>query len=313
MGSAAVSGFTLRQLRYFCAIAGAGSISAAAEAERVSRSTLAAALDELERELGATLCTRNRAHGIQLTAQGEVVYGKAVALLKQAEELGGSGNGAALSGPLSIGCFASLAPTILPAVHAHFEREHPDVTLTVTTANQSTLVQQLRSGEIELAVMYNMHHDREFTTARLYDTAMHVILAADHPLAALDVVPLSALEEEPLILLDSSPGASNVLGFLAANAVTPRIRLRTTHFELVRSLVARGLGYSLFIQRPRNGRSYEGLPVAARPLDPHPPLERVSIVWPAQRTLSAKAGRFVEIAGEHVAEFRPQDLYSEEA
>src|SRR5690606_10350819 len=63
VGSAAVSGFTLRQLRYFCAIAGAGSISAAAEAERVSRSTLAAALDELERELGATLCTRNRAHG----------------------------------------------------------------------------------------------------------------------------------------------------------------------------------------------------------------------------------------------------------
>ncbi|MCW4384373.1 LysR substrate-binding domain-containing protein [Salinibacterium sp. SYSU T00001] len=305
-----MTSLTLRQLRYFCAIAGAGSISAAADQEHISRSALAAALDDLEEALGMQLCVRNRAHGIQLTAEGRRVFERALALLQQADELAGTDDGRHLAGPLSIGCFASLAPTVIPAVHSHLEREHPEVTLTITTADQSTLVQQLRSGEIELAVAYNMHLDREFSSVQLYDTAMHVILAPEHPLAALDVVPLTALEEEPLIALDSSPGAANILAYFAANGLAPRIRLRTTHFELVRSLVARNLGYSIFIQRPRNGSSYEGLPLIARPLDPAPPSERVSIVWPAARPLSAKARRFVAIAQEHVPEIRPEDLYA---
>lgn len=305
-----MSQFTLRQLRYFCAIASTGSISAAAAQEHVSRSAVAAALDELERSLKSQLCTRHKSHGIVLTASGQHIFDQALSLLRSAENLAASAGLRELSGPLAIGCYPSLAPTILPQMVKLFDRLHPDVELSIHPADQATLLQQLKSGDLELAIMYNMHLDRRVETARLYDTAMHVILAAGHPLAESGVVRARDLENEPMILLDAPPSVDDIMAYFTAQGLSPTVRHRTRHFELARSLVAQGLGYSLFIQRPRNPSSYEGLPVLARALDPQPHLERVSVVWPAGRTLSGKARRFVELAQQHVASYEPEPLYA---
>lgn len=305
-----MNNFTLRQLSYFRSIASTGSISAAAEREHVSRSAMAAALDELERALRTQLCSRHRSSGIALTPAGEHVFERAISLLREADDLEAAADGRKLSGAVSVGCFPSLAPTVLPTMFKLFEGLHPDVTVDPVSADQETLLQQLRSGAIELAVMYNMHLDQTFETVRLYDTAMHVILPAEHPLAAGDAVPTAALEPEPMILLEVPPSAEDVLSYFRAHGLSPNVRLRTPHFELVRSLVAQGLGYSLFIQRPRIHQSYEGLPIAARALEPRPHLERVSVVWPAGRRLSSKARRFVELAREHVDSYAPEPLYS---
>jgi DNA-binding transcriptional LysR family regulator len=266
-------------------------------------------LDELERALRTRLCIRNKASGVALTAAGELVFERAISLLREADDLEAAAGGQRLSGAIRIGCFPSLAPTILPTLFRVFDRLHPDVTLDPVSADQEELLQRLRSGDIELAVMYNMHLDRAFETVRLYDTAMHVILAADHPLAAEEAVPATALEREPMILLEVPPSAEDVLSYFTMQGLSPHVRLRTPHFELVRSLVAQGLGYSLFIQRPRIHQSYEGLPIAAKALDPRPHLERASIVWPAGRRLSSKARRFVELAREHVETYAPVSLY----
>jgi len=304
-----MSQFTLRQLRYFCAIASTGSISAAAAREHVSRSAMAAALDELERALKSQLCTRHKSHGVVLTASGQYVFEQALSLLRSAENLEATAGARELAGPLAVGCYPSLAPTILPQLVKLFERLHPEVELSIHPADQETLLQQLKAGDLELAIMYNMHLDRRVETAWLYDTAMHVILAAGHPLAESSVVRARDLENEPMILLDAPPSADDILSYFTAQGLAPTVRHRTRHFELARSLVAQGLGYSLFIQRPRNPSSYEGLPVLARALDPQPHLERVSVVWPAGRTLSAKALRFIELAQQNVASYAPEALY----
>ncbi|MFV2195324.1 LysR family transcriptional regulator [Nocardiopsis sp. LOL_012] len=296
-------------MTYFCSIASTGSISAAAEREHVSRSAVAAALDDLERALRTRLCTRHKSSGVVLTPAGEHVFESALSLLREADELRAAVDGRGLSGTLSVGCFPSLAPTLLPTMFTLFERLHPDVTLDPVTADQETLLRGLRSGAVEIAVMYNMHLDRAFKAVRLYDTAMHVILAGDHPLAAGDTVSAADLEPEPLLLLEVPPSAEDVLGYFRTQGLSPRVRLRTPHFELVRSLVAQGVGYSLFIQLPRIRHSYEGLPVAARALEPRPHLERVSVVWPAGRRLSGRARRFVELARENVDAYAPQPLY----
>ncbi|RNL87466.1 LysR substrate-binding domain-containing protein [Halostreptopolyspora alba] len=305
-----MSNFTLRQLSYFCSIASTGSISAAAEREHVSRSAMTAALDELERALRTQLCSRHRSSGVVLTPAGDRVFEHAISLLREADDLEATADGQRLSGTITVGCFPSLAPTILPTMFTLFERLHPEVTVDPTAADQETLLQRLRSGAIELAVMYNMHLDHAFETVRLYDTAMHVILSAEHPLAGGRTVSAAALESEPMILLEVPPSAEDVLSYFKAQGLSPNVRLRTSHFELVRSLVAQGLGYSLFIQRPRIHQSYEGLPLVARALDPRPHLERVSVVWPAGRRLSSKARRFVELAREHAGSYAPEPLYS---
>lgn len=301
-----MNNFTLRQLSYFCAVASTGSISAAAEQEHVSRSAISSALDELERALRTPLCTRHKSSGVALTSAGHYVFERAISLLRDADDLEATAGGQRLAGALSVGCFPSLAPTILPTMFKLFDRIHPDVSLHPVATDQESLTRSLWGGDIELAIMYNMHLDRSLRSTKLYDTAMHVILPARHHLAAGSAVHTPALEQEPLILLDVPPSTDDVLGFFRGQGLSPNIRLRTSHFELVRSLVAQGLGYSLFIQRPRINESYEGLPLVARPLTPRPHLERVSIIWPAGRRLSSRARRFIELAQEHVDTYAPE-------
>lgn len=301
--------FTLRQLAHFRAIAAHGSIARAAEHANVSRSALASSLDELERALRAQLFRRQKAHGVDLTPVGEALLDRAVSLLDAADDFEAHASSATLAGPLRVGCFASLAPTIVPTMLECFADQHPAVDLHVEVDSQDVLVRSLRRGDLDVAVLYNMHYDRSLATAALFDTTMHVILGAGHALAGEPVVALALLEHEPMILLDTPRSADDILGYFQHHGVVPTIRHRTRHFELVRSLVARGMGYSLFIQLPRNQYSYEGLPVLARPLDPRPHLERASVVWLRGRPLTRRAARFIDLAVEHREAFRPPSVY----
>ncbi len=125
---------------------------------------------------------------------------------------------------------------------------------------------------------------------------MHAILPADHPLAADDAVPLAALAGEPLVLLDVEESAARVVELFAPLGLTPRIGFRTGSFELIRSLVARGFGYSLQLQRPWGDRTYEGMPLAVRRIEPSPQPDVVRIAWPERVLLTARAQAVVATA-----------------
>jgi len=118
----------MRQLAAFVAVAETGTISAAAERLHLSPSALSSALTELERALKVQLCVRRRSFGIQLTRTGESVLVRARALLQQAGELESDalGTGGSVSGPIAIGCYPALGPTVLPSMIAGFTRENPD-------------------------------------------------------------------------------------------------------------------------------------------------------------------------------------------
>ncbi len=281
--------FTFRQLEYFRAIAMNGSISAASDHERISRSALAAALDELERSLGCQLLIRHKSQGVVLTAAGEKFLGMAHELLQGAEDMEASVKGGELSGSLSVGCFTSLGPTLIPRLFDYFRRHHPLVTLRAYTEPLDRLVELVRSGEIELAVSYNLDFDPSLESEPLYTARLHAILSADHPLAGGDSVAAADLEAEPLILLDTPPSPEFIRNYFVAHGFMPNLQHRFTNFEVIRSLVARGAGYSLVIQRPAVDRSYEGLELVARPLTPLPPAEVVSCAWSANRRLSTNA------------------------
>ena len=176
--------FTLRQLEYFRAIAMNGSISAASEQERMSRSALASALDDLERSLGCQLFLRHKAHGMVLTPAGEQILGRARELLEGARDLEAAAAGGELGGVLAIGCFSSLGPTLLPRLFEYFRVHHPQVVLRTYTEPVDRLVELLQSGEIELAVSYDLALEPALETEPLYPARLHAILPPDHRLAA---------------------------------------------------------------------------------------------------------------------------------
>lgn len=297
-----MANFTLQQLRYFCAVARTGSISAAAKAELVSRSTIAAALDELELSLQTRLFSRHKASGTVLTDSGHQVLDRALVLLGLAADLADSTTGSVLSGHLSVGCYPSLAPRVLPALVAFFTREHPGVELLVHSASELDLVKSCGSGEYDLVISYDLNRHGSLRTTILYETTLHVILPADHPLGREPVVSASDLAGRPLILADMNRGGAmaqtgvNAIRYLAEVGVEPTIFQRTDNFELIRSLVARGLGYSLVVQRPEADVSYEGRGLVALPLNPSPPIHRAMIAWSAGRPLSRLARTFIDAA-----------------
>lgn len=302
-----MANFTLQQLRYFCAVARTGSISAAAKAELVSRSTVAAAVDELELSLQMRLFSRHKASGTTLTDSGHQVLERALVMLDLATDLGDSTTGTTLSGHLSVGSYPSLAPRVLPTLVEHFTREHPGVELLVHSASEADLVTSCGSGEYDLIISYDLARHRSLRTTTLYETTLHVILAADHPLAAAPVVAAADLQGLPLILADMNRGAAmaqtgvNALRYLAAAGIEPEVFQRTDNFELIRSLVARGLGYSIVVQRPEADVSYEGRGLTARPLNPAPPIHQAMVAWSAGRPLSRLARTFID-AAHHCAE-----------
>lgn len=284
---------TLRQLEYFVAVAAAGSISAAADRVSVSRSALAAALDDLETALGAQLVVRTKATGITLTPTGIEVREQALALIRSAEQLERVAATDDLSGPLHCGCFVSVAPTLFPALFEYFKREHPRVELHLAAEPQDALIARMRSGELEAALVYDVDLDPDLQRVPVFTTRLRCIIAADHPLAALDEIPVAALAAEPLILVDTPPSPVHVSEFFRSHGVEPLIRHRTSQLEVTRSLVAAGLGYSITLAQPRSMVSYEGRPLVTRELAPRPAPTRAVAAWPAGRILSPNARRFV--------------------
>lgn len=281
--------FTLRQIEYFRAVALQGSISAAAKKERTSRSALAAAISDLETSLGCQLFIRQKAKGVSLTPFGAQLLEMSGEVLESASKIATSLQGGELSGRLGIGCFTSLGPTVVPALFDFFRVRHPAVTLQLHTGREEELIALLGAGEIELAVGYGLSYVAGIETEELYMDRMHVILPEGHDLASRSLVRAADLMSETLVLLDASPSPSNVRSYFAAQGFLPKPKYRFQDYEVVRSLVARGVGYSIIIQRPVSELSYEGHGVVARPLDPRPFPTPVSCAWASGRTLTASA------------------------
>ena len=293
--------YTLRQLAQFVAVADAGAISAAALKLHLSQGAVNAAVTELEKIFKVQLLVRRKAHGVALTPAGKHLYGRARLLLADAEELelSASSGGLELAGPLVIGCYLTLAPTVLPPLLKGFMREHPRVELASVEGTQTGLLERLFDGGLDLAVVYETELPAGLADVELYRTSAYALLPAGHRLAESPGVSLQELAPEPMVLLDAPPSSHHSISLFERAGVEPNIRYRTTDFEVTRSLVGRGLGYSVLVQHPAVDASYEGLAVVSKPLMPAVKPVSVRIVWPQAVRLTDRAEAMVDFAASY--------------
>lgn len=286
--------YSLRQLGYFVAIAEAGSIRGACERLHISHAALSQAMDELEQALGAPLLIRLRARGVSLTPAGLGLLGPARALLEAAEELPARVEGVQqhLSGRLTVGCYTTLAPFLIPRLFSGFGKRHPDVELSFVEGSTDEISARMRSGRCEIALLYAFALDETLTGEPLYEVKPHVVLPADHPLAAARTVDLKELVAEPLVLFEVPPASANTKDVFDALGLEPRIGLRTSNFELARAMVARGLGYAVLLQQPAVAVSCEGLPVVTRPIEGYTRTLSVVAARPAGLRQTRRAAAF---------------------
>lgn len=288
-------GFTLVQLRYFLVAAERGSITEASLELHIAQSAVSSAIHSLEQVLQAQLFIRRRGRGLTLTPTGERLQQQARELLARAWEVEreARGDGETISGPVAVGCFVTLAPYYLPPLFSECTRLYPGIEIDVVEAETDQLVHALAAGRIDFALTYDLGlaAEPELRSKTIGHAPAYVIVAAGHPLAGQGSVELTELSTEPLVLLDLPHSRDYFHSLVAATGTAPDVRYRTQSYETVRSLVARGLGYSVLNQRPATSQTYGGGEVAELQLrDAGPPLEvRITSVDGVNQTARARA------------------------
>ena len=203
-----------------------------------------------------------------ITPIGEHVLTEARSLLGASEDLQHSlqTEGAELSGQVRIGSYVSLAPTLLVEVMSTFHAAHPRVDLDFVAGPQDEICSQVLTGRLDLAITYDLALPPGLRVKTLNEARPLVVLPADHPLADREVIDLQDVAEEPMIVLDISPSRENTARIFRDAGLQPHVAFRTSDFEVTRSLVAKGLGYAILVQRPAGDLSYGGEPLAVRSL-----------------------------------------------
>lgn len=244
---------TLRQLEYLVAVGELGSVSAAADRLHVSPSAISVALTDLESELRVRLTLRRRSKGVTLTPSGVQALHQARTILEEAArltELAATIRGE-LVGPLRVGCFTTLSPLVLPGVAEYFTRNHPEVELEFLEGSPDLLQQRLLEGVLDACVLFGTQVNGPVDAVELVHVRPQLVLPAEHRLASRDEIPLRELANEDAVLLALYPITDLVEQALRGTGFEPRVRWRVANAETLRSIVSRGLAYSVTLGRPQ--------------------------------------------------------------
>jgi DNA-binding transcriptional LysR family regulator len=253
---------TLRQMEYFVAVAEHGSIAAAAADLPISESAVSGAISELEAIVGVRLLHRVRARGVTLTAAGTALLPELRSLVARAREIErhAADMGGAVAGELKVALDPVLTPVLLPRLMSGFLTRYPAVTFSFMEGTANEAQDWLVQGRCDVVLTYDLGVRDGLSTHPLFTVRPKVLVAESLVGQEVHSIALRSLEDEPLILIDISPGEAFYRAILSGAKVAPRVAHRTSSVEGVRALVARGFGWSMLLQESRTNLSYEGRP-----------------------------------------------------
>jgi len=259
---------SLKHLLYVVTAANERSIARAAEKLRISPSAVAAAIGNVEQDLALRLFIRRPAKGLVLTRSGRSAVARAKRLLDEVDafEMAVSGIADALSGELNVGCFAPIAPMLMPPIIQAVTSRYPRVSVHLHEGNLDRVQQYLRDGTVEIVLSYDLDLGADLEYETLTEAPPHVLLAAADPMADRESISLEELADRPMVLLDLPLSRNYFQTLFEAHGYRPNVVHRTGTYEMVRCLVAAGLGYSLLNMRPSIDETYGGNRVVCRPL-----------------------------------------------
>ena len=287
---------TLRSLRYFVEVARWGSLSEASRHLNVSASSLASAVDRLEEDYGVRLFVRRRARGMTLTPTGHRVLTRAKHLLDEAVDFENEATGMAIaySGTLNVGYFAPMAAAFLPQIVADILGKHPNVSINLDETDPETVQKRLLSDELDLGIFYDWEVHPEIRFEHLAAAPAYVLFPKGDPIGDKRVVSLADLSNKVTIIVDYPLDRDYFRALFEADDYVPPIISRVTSPEMVRGMVASGLGYSILNMRPLTNIAYNGLEIDFRPLKVNARTPNLIIGHPAQFPLRKLARLFVK-------------------
>ena len=291
---------TLTELKYIVAVAREKHFGHAADACYVSQPTLSVAIKKLEEELDVKLFERS-AGEVTVTPLGEDIVRQAQSVLEQAaaiKEIAKRGKDP-LAGPLTLGVIYTIGPYLLPELVRNAITRTPQKPLMLQENFTVKLLEMLRTGEIDCAILAEPFPDTGLAIAPLYDEPFMAAVPSTHPLASKKSVTAAELKNETMLLLgaghcfrDHVLEVCPEFARFASNAEGIRKSFEGSSLETIKHMVAAGMGVTLV---PRLAVPRDALQSTARRRksdEPHicylpiresdgsaPPMRRVVLAW----------------------------------
>ena len=287
---------TLTELKYIVAVAREKHFGRAAEACYVSQPTLSVAVKKLEDELEVKLFERS-AGDVTVTPLGDEIVRQAQSVLEQAaaiKEIAKRGKDP-LAGALTLGVIYTIGPYLLPELVRHAIARTPQMPLMLQENFTVKLLEMLRTGEIDCAIMAEPFPDTGLALAALYDEPFLAAVPSTHPLSSKQSITAQELKSETMLLLgtghcfrDHVLEVCPEFARFSSDAEGIRKSFEGSSLETIKHMVAAGMGVTLVPRlsvpkealqpRPKRRKEDQAF-VKYIPFEGDPPTRRVVLAW----------------------------------
>ncbi|MFZ0424428.1 MAG: LysR substrate-binding domain-containing protein, partial [Xanthobacteraceae bacterium] len=283
---------SLRQLRYFDALARHSHFGHAAAACAISQPALSMQIKELEAALGSVLIERG-ARQVRLTKFGEESALRVRDILRAVDELGDFARASRdrLAGRLRIGMIPTIAPYLLPTAIESLTRIHPELDIRVREALTSKLLQELAEGRLDTAIVALPVSEPSLTEVALF--AESFLLVRPDADAATPVPSSETLREMRLLLLEEGHCfRDQALSFCNRQSSPPREMLDASSLSTLVQMVGAGMGVTLIPEMAVAVETRSASVSVARFKEPQPS-RTIGMIW---RKTSPLAGQLLQIS-----------------
>ena len=221
-----------------------GSFTKASELLHYSQSGISRMIADLEREWNLTLLERSRS-GVKLTSDGSKLLPYAQSLCADYEKLQMQVDDlrGVQTGLIRIGTFSSVTTHWLPRIIKAIQQDYPGIDYELLLGDYTEIDEWIAEGRVDCGFL-RLPVREDFDAIPLESDRLLAILPEGHPLTKLDKVPLTALCEEPFLLLEKGAKAE-ISAVFERNHLTPNVRFTTWDDYAVMSMVESGLGLSI--------------------------------------------------------------------
>jgi LysR family hydrogen peroxide-inducible transcriptional activator len=283
---------TLRQLRYFDALARHGHFGHAAEACAISQPALSMQIKEMEAALGGLLLERS-ARQVSLTRFGEELAGRVRDILRSVDELGDFARASRdrLAGRLRIGMIPTIAPYLLPRIIANLTRMHPELDIQVRETLTPRLIQELAEGRLDTAIVALPVSEPSLTEVALFSE--NFLLVRPRKDEGTPVPSREMLREMRLLLLEEGHCfRDQALSFCKTQSSRPRELLDANSLSTLVQMVSSGIGVTLIPEMAVPVETRSASVSVARFKNPQPS-RTIGMVW---RKTSPLARQLLQIS-----------------
>ena len=299
---------TLTELKYIVAVARAKHFGHAAEACFVAQPTLSVAIKKLEDELGVMLFERGGAEvsvtplGAQIVAQAERVLEQTAAIKELAKQ-----NKDPLAGPLRLGVIYTIGPYLLPPLVKTMIEKTPQMPLILQENYTVKLLELLRQGELDAAIMALPLPEHGMAMQTLYDEPFVVAMPNSHPWVSRKRINAEDLKSETMLLL----GAGHCFRDQVLEVCPEMARFSTpgngmqrtfegSSLETIRHMVASGIGLTVLPRASVADMDAKDGMLQFRYFEDPQPSRRVVIVW--RKSFTRKAA--IDAVSDAIAQIR---------